>query len=878
MPCQLLRSSGDCAALRPRLFFLLFFLALAPLVVAGDAIFERKVLERTFADDAENWEAEQNCREFLRDGVLCVEAVGGQPILSRSTDEIGGLFRIVIRMKTAYASSCEVLWTTKGRPRRDEESKVVLPLNADGQWNAYEFELSVPDVLTSVAFRFTRPDGVWEMKSFELYRRRSHPLSVKQIVPTLYTENNVQEERLRYTVANVSPVAVSFRIPTREEPVLLEPLGRVDLLVPVRFEGNLAAVNLRIEPEDFPNIDYPVFLYRPEGQTDWIQTPLGAENKILEIAPDARLARIRRGEEVVAILAPLVHRNGVLPSLSRKPSTEVGCFEFEAPEVSLRLDVQGESIRFRITDKLSKPDGDETSQLEGPVVRLFGSLRSGLLPGVEFLGPGDESSSPIDLEPPYHDRSQPNPTWLTMPFAVLETEKIGCVMSWNDPTLQPTFSTPNLIGRTADHRMSLIGDKIDATLQCSFPNETEIGRNAAAIRAIRNYVQSRGFPEPPSAPRSSEDQLKFCLDAIQGPLQSSDGIAWSVAVDAAPKPFADILSTLNRLGAVPQRPLFVVSGGSDIANDSIYFLTGRVDEWRDNREKAVRTLLSTQSPDGSFQQRTRFPDVETATTSFGVTAMRALEIMEFVRLTGKKDLFEAVERALEYLKRGEVPRGGFHRDTPLHTPDLLSAAAVTWLFAWAFEYSGEAEYLEEAKRFALSGLPFVYLWSDREIMLYTAGARFGASLRRSPFSFANANPRIGVLYAYAVNILSQFDQTTDWKRLATGILHAAELMQYPDGPFVGCIPESFAIRNQERRLGKLNPASLVSLRLAVEGKLDSFAVLVDDRDRFLSPYPIRFTKTGAVETFDAPPGRPFQILRNGIQIFDTVGSGTVRVD
>ena len=852
------------------LLVLLFFIGFVPSSAAQNVPFERKVREGTFAEDVEYWRAEQNCRVFLRDDALCVEAVGGQPLLSRSTDEVGGLFRIILRVKTAYTSNCEILWTTKGSPRRDEENRGVLPLNADGQWNDYEFELSVPDILTSVAFRFTAPIGVWELKSFEVHRMRFHPLSVTKIVPILHTENNVPEERLRYTVVNVSSVAVSFRIPTRDVPISLEPGRSVDLLVPIRPEGNLAAVNLHIEPEDFPNIDYPVFLYLPDGKTDWIQTPLGTEGQILEIAPDGRMARIRQGEEVVAILAPLVHRNGIIPSLSCTPSTETGCFEFESPDVMIRLDVQGDSIRFRITDNHAK--SDTVSRLEGPVVRLFGFLRSGLLPGVEFLGPGDESSSPIDIEPPYQDHSRPNPAWLTMPLAVLATDKISCVMTWNDPTLQPTFSTPNLLDRADDHRMSLSGPTIDATLRFS---ETNIGNESAAIRAVRDFVQLGGLPEPQPSPRSSEEQRRLCLDAIRGTLQSSDGTSWAMVVDGPQRPFADILSTLERLNAPAQRPLFVVSGGSDIANDAIYFLTGRVEEWRDNREKAVRTLLSQQRPDGSFLQRSRFPEVETATTSFGATAIRALEVMEFVRLTGNKDLFRAVERSLEYLKRFDVPRGGFHRDTPLHTPDLFSAAAATWLFAWAFEHSGKTEYLQVAERFALSGLPFVYQWSDRETMLYTAVSRFGAIQRKPPFRFSHADPRIGILYAYAVNILARYNQTTDWQRLTTGILHTTELMQYPDGPYAGCIPESFVIRNQERR-GRLNPASLVSLRLAVEGKLDSLAVLTDDRDWFVSPYPIQLAKTGTVEATDVPPGRSFQILRNGIQIIDAEGSGPIR--
>ncbi len=903
--------------MRKHFSFIFLFLFFVVPAVAQETAFERKVLKKNFAEDAQRWKAEQNSRLFLKDDILCVEADGGQPIISCSTDEVGGLFRIILRLRTTFASSCQVLWTTKGSPRRDEENSVSFALKANGQWNDYEFELSVPDILTSIAFRFTSADGVWELRSYEVFRTRSHPLTIKKVVPVLHSEGGVNEERLRYTVANTSPIAVSFRIPTREAPLSLDPGKSIDLLVPIRPEGNLAAVNLWIESENFPSFASPVFLYRPEGRTDWIRVPLGGDDRTLEIAPDARLARIRRGEEVVAILAPLVHRNGTIPTFQRKSvredakenAKEDKIFEFDAPDARLRLDVRGESIRFLSTDKLPKPEQDdpERPRLEGPVVRVFGTLTGGLLPGVEFLGPGDESSSTVDIEEPYQDRSQPNPSWLTMPLAVLATEKISCVLTWSDPTLQPTFSTPNLKDRTSDHRMSLIGETIDATLQWSFPPETppetskkETVQGApeyrlnnfrnphrshisqtdetAVLRALRDFVRSRGLPEPPPAPRSSADQLKFCLDALRGPLQASDGVSWSVAVDMPLKPFADILSTLARLTGSPPKPLFLVSGGSDIANDAVYFLTGRGEEWKEGREKAIRGLLTTRSPDGSFLYRSRFPEVETASTSFGLTAIRTLEIMEFVRLTGDKELFALVEQSLEYLRYCDIPRGGFYRDTPMHTPDLLTAATLTWLFSWAYEQNDKPEYLEAAKRFAVLGLPFVYQWTDRPIMLYATVPKFGATRRRPPYSFSHADPRTGILYAYAVNILSRHDKSTDWKRLATGILQASEAMQYPDGPDAGCVPEMFVIRNQERRFGKLNPAAIVSLRLAVEGKLDSLAVLSDRTDRFVSPYPIRRTATNGVEAFDVPSGRPFQILRNGIQILEAVGNGPVRID
>ena len=67
-----------------------------------------------------------------------------------------------------------------------------------------------------------------------------------------------------------------------------------------------------------------------------------------------------------------------------------------------------------------------------------------------------------------------------------------------------------------------------------------------------------------------------------------------------------------------------------------------------------------------------------------------------------------------------------------------------------------------------------------------------------------------------------------WRQVAKGILVAAEQMQYPDGQYAGCVPDSFDLPTQTRRPPAINPCAIVSLRLALEGELDSLAVAVGD--------------------------------------------------
>lgn len=665
----------------------------------------------------------------------------------------------------------------------------------------------------------------------------------------------------------------------------------IDLLAPIKTSGNLASTNLLLHPKYFPSIGFSVFRYVPEGKTDWISRPLGppSAGRTFDIAPNAEMARIRKGDEILAIIAPIAHYNASVPEFRLSENSSMNQFRFEAPDARLEIQVDGDSLVFRIAARnVDLDDDDEVGEskaqivsdpklprrMEGPVVRLVGKLQGGLLSGVEFLGHGDVSSSVVDIAEPDNDRSVPNPNWITMPLAVLETEKIAARLRWNDMKLQPTFSTPNRFDWADDHRMSLIGSEIEATVE--FFDPEPIGGESATLISLRKHVTEQNFPQWLTRPRTPEEQRRFCLAALRGGMQSEDGERWGYALEPVwpREPFADVLSTLFRLtGRVPD-PKTIVPGGSDIANDAVYFLTGRIEEWKNRRERAIRNNRSLQNPDGSFLYRTRFPEVEQSATSYGYTAVQALEIMEHVRLTGNDDLFNIVQKSLEYLRRCQIPRGGFYRDAPLHTPDLQTVASTIWLAVWAYEYSGNEDYLRLADRFAHLGLPFVYQWSNRDIMLYTTVPCLGGKERRQPLWFGVSQTRVGINYAYALHLLAKHAPEKPWRKIAVGILHATERMQYIDGPEAGCVPDVFAIQSQERRSWKTNPCALLSLRYALEGELDSLSVTLDGKNRYVSPFSLRLTSAG-LEAINVPSGCSFQILHNGSRIITATGSGPI---
>ena len=116
-------------------------------------------------------------------------------------------------------------------------------------------------------------------------------------------------------------------------------------------------------------------------------------------------------------------------------------------------------------------------------MRALGLLEQGLLAGVEHLGRGERSSSDIDIHGPEHIRFAPDPFHVTMPLMSFVTELGSVAMNWTETSLQPTFAAPNFVDGTPDHRMSLRGRSIEASIHFggSFADGAQIGRRGPLV-------------------------------------------------------------------------------------------------------------------------------------------------------------------------------------------------------------------------------------------------------------------------------------------------------------------------------------------------------------------------------------------------------------
>ena len=617
------------------------------------------------------------------------------------------------------------------------------------------------------------------------------------------------------------------------------------------------AVGIEVTSQELPAVRRTVFLYHPEAPVSWHQ--LKSANVTVQVVSDGSGATITRGDEIVGLLAPILHQNGRIPELEVDPS-------FSVAGRKLRLHGDGVAVSLELIEDELGISIESQEACEGPVVRCLGELEQGLLAGLEYLGQGESSSSTLDIETPEHLRFLPDRMHVTMPLMAFVTSKVSMALSWDDRQLQPVFATPNFFDGSKDHRCALRGGQIEAKLRVCESSLEDL---------IVWAVERKGLPPLPTAPRSEAEQREICLRALNGPLKTKEGWGHCVQSNWQRRPFADVASTYYRLnGEVLSLPE-LVPGGAHVPNATIYFLTGRADQWLQWQKRQIASLIQQQKPDGSYRYDGEYRRGHFEDTASGVCAQPAAVLLEYAYTTGDRQALEAGLRTLEYMKRFRTPRGAQVWEVPLHTPDQLASAYLVWAYVRGYELTGKQDYLDLAQKWAISGIPFTYLWDCYPIMRYSTPPVFGATFWRHSW-FGLPVQWVGGVYAYALTLLAPHDQTLDWNHLAKGILLSGEQQQYPDGDYVGLLPDSFNLRAQRRQPADINPCALFSLRTRLNGQVDSLDVATVDGHRVAAPFHVAADEGRA--TIAASVGTRYQVLVDGLRIIDVVSEGNDVID
>lgn len=795
-----------------------------------------------FADDTGRWVAESQCSLTTSDGVLRIQSTGTDPYFHTPVNHPGGQVVVELRVRSTHSGTGSVFWTTDQQPHRGEDKRSDFPLPGAGQWSVTRTRFHAAGTLTDLRIDPGTSPGLIEIDWIRLIGEELHPLSVTQV--------RQEDSVVRFEVTNHNRTPTTFTVGGKEYSLP----GEQSLMMSqdIAAEAPLEAVTLTVDCTDWPRIERTVWIVNPDASARWLTRPLG--DATLSVARDGSVALIRRDDQLLASLGPIVTINDRAPRLELVEESKT--IRFRGADVSVSLTPNGDELEVSIDSELP---------CAGPVVRAVGGLEQGLFAGLEYLGKGERSSSTLDIETSEHVRFAPDPLKVTMPLMAFVTERTSVALTWEDMSLQPVYATPNFFDGTADHRMTLQGKKMRATLRVSRQPLEE---------SIAWVVGRHGLPELPPAPRTREQQDELCLAALNGPLRTEKGWGHCVQERWERHPFADMASTIWRLtGNIPEFDHYL-HDGAHVRNGTIYFVTGQAQGWLEIERRRARSYIERQQPDGSYHYQGKYARGHFEDTASGVCALPAARLLEFAYVTGDAAALQAGLRTLDYMKRFRTPRGAQVWECALHTPDQLASAYLVWAYTRGFELTGNQEYLRQARRWALSGIPFTYQWGSYPIMAYATPPVYGATNWVAPNWMGLPVQWVGSVYAYALTLLAPHEKSVDWNQVARGILICAQQQQYPDGPHKGLLPDSFNLRYQRRQPADINPCALVSLQMALDGEVDFLSVARDGETVVAAPFPVTIREGNAY--IKGREGIPYQVIVNGKRIVN-VESGGVNV-
>jgi len=167
----------------------------------------------------------------------------------------------------------------------------------------------------------------------------------------------------------------------------------------------------------------------------------------------------------------------------------------------------------------------------------------------------------------------------------------------------------------------------------------------------------------------------------------------------------------------------------------------------------------------------------------------------------------------------EVPRGAQMWECPMYQPDILASGYAIRAYCEAYRLTGDQSYLEHARYWGMTGLPFLYMWSmdGYPTMLYNVIAVIGSTYYTHSWL---GLPVVwcGLVYAYGLLDLAEFDSYFDWRKVAQGIVNSTMWQQYTDGPSKGCYPDSWNMIRNKPNPADINPENILVNEFRLRGQ------------------------------------------------------------
>jgi len=555
-----------------------------------------------------------------------------------------------------------------------------------------------------------------------------------------------------------------------------------------------------------------------------------------------------------------------------------------------------------------------------PGLGTFGERKSqGLLAGVEYLC-DEPSSSDADIATPEHVRRVPNPIKITFPLMAIAHNGNYLGVIWEPSGMvAATFDSPDTIYRSGAHVLALsapaVGDlrfENDFSAHSPFRLETDKtlkvtvmiigGKGNSVVPAVKHYVDLKGLPELPQFEGGLDAAVSLLAHGWLDSEINHEGLfrhaVWGSSFGAGPaadaamyidwlanyakdESLCDRLKELKdkALGRIPSAQPFS-SGVSHARLPTAPFVFGRVDEFvRQTRNHALHLLngfdekgVKLYRPGKTDYSRTHF-----AKHANGYAGRDMVTILEAAALSADKEL---ISKALELLDRqtalyaDTVPRGAQTWEVPLHTPDILASAHMVRAYTLGYMISGKQEYLEQARYWAWTGVPFIYLYppTPQAVGLYATIPVLGATNWRAPVWIGRPVQWCGLVYCSALHLLSEFDPKGPWEKVAKGITIAGLQMSWPvtDKSRQGLLPDLWDLEAQLGAGPAINPGTVQAHVPEVygQGKMYDMKKL-DNRGWFIhAPCligNIREDDKAVTFTVEGWSDKPYHVLISGIE-------------
>jgi hypothetical protein len=480
----------------------------------------------------------------------------------------------------------------------------------------------------------------------------------------------------------------------------------------------------------------------------------------------------------------------------------------------------------------------------------------GLYAGVEYLC-DEPSSSEADIATPDHVRRVPDPVKITFPLMAITHggNYIGVIWEPSE-IIAATFDSPDRIYNSGAHVIALSGPGVgDLRFENAFCAQVPLrlhanqplkvtamiigGKGKSVVPAVRHYVALKGFPALPQFEGGFDVAVDLLAHGWLDSRINEDGLfrhaVWgnnfpaSPAADAAT--FIDWLanhteneSLRERLDNEKHHALSRIPSGQPFSSNVSHehlptapLVFGRTFDFVQQRRSQAFNLLQSFDADGIKLYRpgkTDYSKTHFAKHANGLSGQAMATILEAATLSADKEL---IDQALQLLDKqtalyaGTVPRGAQTWEVPLHTPDILASAHLVKAYALGYMISGKNEYLDQARYWAWTGVPFVYLQAPTtgRVGVYSTIAVLGSTNWKAPLWIGLPVQWCGLVYGSALHLLNEFDPNGPWEKITKGITATGLQMSWPrsDEQRQGLLPDSFDLRTQIAAGPAINPGT-----------------------------------------------------------------------